>query len=231
MDCFTIDTSAPLTVRFPGGASVTGLPASPTPTPGDMARATVAALAGALAPLGAIFAVVQAVKAIADALQAIPSAISQLRPGLATDALADARGAVDALLSLVPAAALPVLVRDAVALLAAYAAALDAEIVAAAAADGSAARATAETLPEGPARDAVLAVADCQDQLVSDRIRAYAAAAGPVDSLVAVINTLAGVVGLPQLPSLGDVGGDPDAARESVAAFSTALETILSSIP
>jgi hypothetical protein len=207
-----------LCVTFPGGASVCVQIASPKiPSPLECARALLAEVNAALAPLQPIFTLFEFANAMTAALGPPPDP-SKIAAVLAKIA------------AMMPAASVPVLVGKVLDLLIAYLQGIYAQIQAMILALKAIAAAATKA---ANLHNAELALTvDCATAGIALQMTSMNAGAAPLNSLIGVVNQLLGLVpGAPTIPSLADLGPDPTAALVPLADAITVLQDLRHAFP
>jgi len=221
--------SQDLCVTFPGGARLCAqVPTSGGPTPLELSKQMMAQCSAVLAPLTPIFDIIGAVLSIKDFAEAVPGLVTN--PGAVVDAVANLIQKVAKLASLIPQLSVPLMILGLIDVIIAYLSgvseALQGLAQQAAAIADAAAIAEEQNLDE--LRDAVA----CADEQLAAQLANLKAGSGPVDDLIAVINTFIGLVpGLPEIPTLGDIGEDVEVAAATVADLVDVLATVRAAIP
>lgn len=209
------ELSDPRRLRLPGGVSVQGI---------DF----VQDVQHALAPLSPIFRILDAVMAIVDVVKAVPGVV--LNPGDVVEKIAKLGPKVGALLGLLPPAAGPVLVADALDLVLDYLREVRDMLMALAGQEQriSVARSRADTLDDDGLRGICDdAAADVERELLNMGKRMQA-----MSGLVGTINLVAGLVGLQAVPDLaGGIQGDVAQSAVEVDRLIVALQATRNAIP
>lgn len=225
-DCPTVASSGePLSVRFPGGVTITAsLPGVQAPSL-KLAQQLMAQASGALAPLAPVFNIIGALTALKDFVQALVT-----NPFDLADAAADLFEKLGALASLVPALSVPALVLDLLDVIIAYLAGVSSTLEALGAQQGRID--TASAVAERDDLDGLRQAVECAEEQLAGVLENLQATAGPVDSLISLINLFVGLVpGLPEIPSLGDLGDDLSTAADTISDLTKALQTVRDAIP
>lgn len=225
-DCPTVASSGePLSVRFPGGVTITAsLPGVQAPSL-NLSQQLMAQASGALAPLAPVFNIIGALTALKDFVQALVT-----NPFEIADAATDLFEKLGALASLVPALSVPALVLDLLDVILAYLGGVGSTLEALAAQEERIA--TASAIAERDNLDELRQAVDCADEQLAGVLENLQATAGPVDSLISLINLFVGLVpGLPEIPSLGDLGDDLSTAAETINDLVETLQSIREKIP
>jgi len=205
----------PRRVRMPGGVSVEGT---------DL---TIQAQ-HAMAPLSPIFRLLDAFMAIVDVVKAVPQVI--VNPGGVVEKIAILGPKVGALLGLLPPAAGPVLVADALDLVIDYLREVRDLLMALAGQEQriSVARARADELDD----DALRTVCDDAQADVEVELLNMGKRMGAMSGMIGTINMVAGLVGLQAVPDLaGAVTGDVAQSAVEVDRLIAALQATRDAIP
>jgi hypothetical protein len=190
------------------------MPTPKIPSAAETSRALLGEVNAALAPLGPFFAVYECLDAVPDIV---------FDPSKFVGALAK-------MASMAPALAVPIMVGKIIDLLIAYLQGVQAQLQAmvTALATIAAAGAKAEDLDNDQLRASVT----CATEKVALQMTSLNAGAGPINSMIGVINALLALVpGAPTLPTLDDLGSDPSAALETLADAIAALQAIRGAFP
>jgi hypothetical protein len=234
MSCQNIpDPSDISKIRLPGPIRISGAPLTSLPSKSEVSRALFGQVATALAPFSAIFQLIDTVKALIDVVEAVPKALTEFppNPGKITSKLPALREKVTQLLSLLPQAALPLLLIDIINALFLFAEGILEELDALddATARAEAARTTAAGLDptnDATARLSLEDVASCLDEQLSKRIAGIQASSGPINDTIGIVNSLLEIINLPTIPTLNDLGEDVATARAAVQAFTDTLKPL-----
>jgi hypothetical protein len=188
------------------------------------ARALIGAANAALAPLSPVFRIIDAVLAVKAFAEAVPELI--VNPGAVVEAVIELVAKIGRLAALVPQLSLPLtilgLVDAVITLLEGVLAELT--VIEQQAARVEATRTSAAGLP-ADAQVALLAIADAATAQLEVRRADLATALGTVRPVIALLNTLGGLAGLPALEV--EEGGSTEALNAAV----TALRTFRNAIP
>ena len=225
--------SSPLTIRLPGPIEIAGAPLSSLPSQSEVARALFGQVGAALGPFAAVFKLIEAAQAILAVAEAVPKALIGFppEPGKILEELPRLRQAVGDLVSLLPQAALPLMLKDTVAALNAYIAGVIEELDALAETQARADAATATAAALDPvvyasAIASLTATAACLSEQIGKRIVGIEAASTPVNSTIGILNSLLAAINLPQIPTVSNLGTDIDGARTTLQTLSDALDVI-----
>ena len=211
------------------GSDIRATPEDFDATQLEIIRALMAQLGPALAPVNTIFQLIQLGLAVKELAEAIPASLGPPPdPSALTDAVAKVVQNADVVAKFIPQLAAPIAILDSINSLVLFAEGLLAQLdgIAVQQAQNDAARATAATL-SSPAREELEAIADEGDQLAADLLDALNQSSAPINVLPEILNVLADLVGLPQLPTLADLGTDAAAARGVIQDFIDALRLLL----
>jgi len=214
-----------LCVRMPGGVRVcASLPGVDAP-PLELAQQLMAQSTAAMAPLSPIFDVIGALTALGDLVTALVS-----DPFDIADAASELTDKLSQLAALVPQLSVPAMILDLVDVVLTYmdgmASALD--VLAAQEARIQAAIAVAEN----ENLDALRQATECASEQLAAQLANVKASAGPVDGLIGMINTFGSLVpGMPEIPTLGDLGDEVGVAADQLSALVAVLRSVRETIP
>lgn len=209
-------------IRFPGGVGLEVI--------GESLRAAPKLLLGklntALTPLIPLFNIIDALLAVAQVFEAVKS----LNPLTIALELVKLVKKLDKLLALIPQVSVPLMIVDTIDALIDFLVVFRGELAALVATklgiDVSAARG-AEL---GGVGGLDIALGCAQSNLDAAFLELKTGAA-PVNRLVGVLNLVGGIVGLPEVPALDDLGPDASAALVPVDALIEALRQVRGAIP
>lgn len=216
-----------LCLTFPGGAQMCTFFETFPPSLLQLARSLLQQASAGLAPLQPIFDIIETINAIVQCIEAIPDTIG---PPPDPDALAacipNLLAKLQKLLALLPQLSLPLLI---VGLLDTIIQMLSGVIRELEAIIDLINRILAS---KGIANDFLSSIIDCaegsKDVQISNLERLFSA----VNSMVELLNTLGGPVGLPEIPSFeGGLGDDPEQAIDQLRELQDLLRTLRDSIP
>lgn len=226
--CVHVQPSTQLCVRFPGGTKVCATVGLEFGDIAAMTRSLFAGINASLTPLNPFFDMIDVVKAILDCIQAVPDLIGPPPdPAKLINCIPTLIQKVAKLLELLPPYSVPLMVKDICAALASFLLGLKLELLAFIAQEQRilrAATAAAKTR-------ALQVVVDCATGNLSIQLANLNAAGGPINRLIGDVNALAQAIGLPELPTLTDIGGDVTGALSDLDPIIQALQIIASAIP
>jgi hypothetical protein len=224
--CVQMQSANPLCIRFPGGVRVCaniGLEF------GDIAavtRSLFANINSSLVPLNPVFDMIDVVKAILDCIQAIPDLIGPPPdPAKLLDCIPTLIQKIAVLLELLPPYSIPIMVKDICAAIAYFLLGLKLELTAFIAQEQ---RLIAAALSPCPG---LAVVVSCANGNFAAQLANLNAAGGPLNRLIGDVNAFAQIVGLPQIPTLADLGGDAAAALATLDPVIAILQEIAALIP
>jgi hypothetical protein len=217
-----------LRIRFPGGAEITSVTNQLPPSLFQLAQSLLGQASSALAPLAPIFNVVETIVAIQTCLTAVvdalgpppdPSKLAQCLPELAKK--------VEAIIALLPPTSVLAMIAD---ILDAIVAALDGTIAELRAVirlleKVATARLQADTIT------GLGAVAFCGEQTATVTMDNVSRSFASLNAMIAALNGLTSMAGLPQVPSLTSLPGDPEAAVDFLQVTVDGLRTFRDAIP
>jgi hypothetical protein len=224
--CVPMQPSSPLCIRFPGGVKVcanVGLEF------GDIAaitRSLFAAVNSSLVPLNPFFDMIDVVKAILDCIQAIPDLLGPPPdPAKIINCIPTLIQKVAVLLELLPPYSIPIMVKDICAAIAYFLLGLKLELTAFIAQEQRIIAAATASCP------GLVPVISCASGNLAIQLANLNAAGGPLNRLIGDVNAFAQIVGLPQIPTLADLGGDAAAALATLDPVIEVLQEIAAIIP
>ncbi|NIO74651.1 MAG: hypothetical protein GTN69_01890 [Armatimonadetes bacterium] len=221
---------APLRVTLPLGIAIQSMPTGQEPisTQLNTLQSVFTQLAPALAAFQPIFVLVDTVVAIKDTFTAIPGLIvGDVDTFL--NALNRVAEGVSKLTGVIPALAIPNLVRDCIVLIRAGIAIM-VEIldeISAIEQDAADAIAAAQSLPAAYKADAI-STGQCLQSEAAKRLEHTVNAIGPMAQLLNVLNLLGSLANIPGLPVLGDLTGK---STQEVKEALEALDEVLQALP
>lgn len=222
--------SQELCVTMPGGARICAqFPSAGAPSPLELSKQLLAQTSAAMAPLKPIFDIIEFAVSVKDFAEAVP--------GLLTDPSALVQ-AVEALVSnvvdlaaIIPQLSVPLMILDLVDAILAYLTGLSAELTALSA--QVSAIDAAEVIAIGPPTLDVLQ--DCVDVArtqLDAQLQNLANGAGPIDEIIGLLNIFVGLIGLPEIPTIGDADtSDIQAFADQIGAFVDVLTAFRATIP
>lgn len=205
-------TATCVEVNFPFGIQMAGSATTPS-VANDPLRALMINLHGVLAAFAPIMKIVDFAKSIVDALLAIPSCITKLSPGPLLDKLNDVQKKLNALLSILPPASVPVMVRDTVSTLVLYLGGVRGMLASLRASVNLSAglASQADALEAAGALDAANELRGIVGSALQDHASALASLAAqscPYNHLAKTLGTFTALVHLPSIPAVPDFGMD-----------------------
>lgn len=224
IDLGGLDLNA-LAILFPGAVEFTAQPGVTIPNPGDLTGKFIAEVNAALMPLMPLFDLIDTLLLIKGVLDAVKS----LNPGKIAAKITALLPKLDKLKMMLPALAVPKLLKGIIAMLLlflyGFRAQLQAIIDAQAKIDLSAARAEALGCLD------LKASVDCAQASVDIQFKAMQNSAAPLNRLIGVINLLAGLAGLPEVPTMANLGADASAALAPIDALISILKAMYDALP
>ena len=225
--CQSLDAGAvDLCVQFPGGAQICALTESLPPSAMQLARSGLAQVNAALGPLQPVFTIIETISALQSCITAIPDAISQLSPTKISDCLPELAEKVEQLLALLPPASILKLTVDLLDALITMLIGVQAELRALAALQ---ARILNARLISGSAN--LLSVIDCAVTSSNNQQDNLNRAMASANAIIGLLNSFTVPVGLPEIPTLGDLPSAPLVAIESLDPVIAVLADLRDSIP
>ncbi len=212
-----------LCITLPGGAQLcaqTGIEFGDT---ASIARSLLAQVNAALTPLVPIFNIIDVVKLVFDALGAVTN------PFELAKILVKLGEKIDALLQLLPQYSVPRMVIAIIDALVAALQGLRAELQAIVA--QQARIAAAATLAAQPGNEQLQIVVDCATGNFDAQLVNLNTTLAPLNRLLGIVNLLLGLAGQPALPSVADLGDDPQAALAPLDATIEALQAVQAALP
>ena len=216
-----------LCLTFPGGAQMCTFFESFPPSLLQLARSLLQQASAGLAPLQPIFDIIETINAIVQCIEAIPDTIG---PPPDPDALAacipNLLAKLQKLLALLPQLSLPLLIVGLLDTMIQMIGGVIRELEAIVDLLNRilASKGIANTLLQG--------IIDCAEGSYVTQISNLERLFSALNSMIELLNTLGGPVGLPEIPSFeGGLGEDPEAAIDLLRDLQDVLLTIRNSIP
>lgn len=229
--CVLLREASPPPIVLPGGATLTAITDVAGGDPGAIIDGLMLAASPALASLKPFFDVLGAIMAIKGVMDVVPKLIGPPpEPQAFFDALAELAKKIPPLAKLLPQASVPLAAKSILDTVIAGLRGLRVKLGAMLAAQERAllAATRAGTLPPGPARDALLQIADCAAGNLATQLANENTAMESLNQLIGLLNTLIQLVpGLPCIPTLGgtaSISEDALAALDAVIAILELLE-------
>lgn len=227
--CRAID-AAPLRlrIRFPGGAEITSITNELPPSLFALAQSLLGQASSALAPLAPIFNVVETIVAIQTCLTAVVDALGPPPdPSKLASCLPELAKKVEAIIALLPPTSVLALIAD---ILDTLVAALQGSIeelraIARMLDRIASARLLSDSVP------GLLSVVDCGEQTAATQMDNLVRSFASLNAMIGAVNGLASLAGLPQLPLLTSLPGDPEAAVDALQGGVDALRAFRDAIP
>jgi hypothetical protein len=224
-------------VNFPFGIQLSGAAVTPS-VANDPLRLLLADLNGVLAGFAPILKIVDFVKTLTDAINAIPSCITQLSPSPLTSKLEEVAKKLSGLLSILPPASVPFMIRDSMSLIVLFLGgqrgmllSLRGSITIAASLS-----VTADDLAAAGNLDAANELRAIVNASVQDSVSATAQLAAqscPYNHIAKTIATVAALVKLPappQIPDFSAGGGTISTPQDMLNALDTAIDAMSAGI-
>lgn len=212
-----------LSVIFPGGLQL-GIDGPHIPNPGDVSGKLLAKVNAALMPLVPLFDIIDALLSV----KIVFDAVVTLSPFKISTAIEKLVVKLDKLKRLLPQLSIPCLIGTLVTVLIVYLVGLRAEIKAIIDAQARIDSASARAAELGSVTLAQMA--SCASANLSVQISAARNNGRPLNRLIAILNQLSSMVGLPQVPPV-TVGADMEAALDPLNELIQALTNLRSMIP
>lgn len=231
------ELSAGLSLILPGGAELSAsLPSVDIMVAGDLAKQLMASANAALAPLVPLFNIIDVVLLLFKAVKAIPDMLGPPPdPSGLLRILPELVAKVDKLIAIIPPASIPITVKGLLTVLIAFLKGIRAQLEAVISlnAEIAAADARADSLAiELPSVSAQLKLSvGCSRATASAMLQGMGQSAAPFNRLVGLINLLAGLAQLPEVPTMADLGADAKAALTPIDGAVSALEALRATIP
>jgi hypothetical protein len=229
--CATLQVSSQgIKIRMPGGVTLNVMTSVPSPDATQLSKALLAQANAALAPLSPIFMIIDAILALKGAIESIPDVIGPPpNPGAILDAISDVVKKSAKLANLIPQLAVPLMVIDVI----------DALILVM---DGAISQLesvvlqnarilAAQTKANEPGNSALLAITVCA---TAENVKVQAdivAGLQPINSMFGVLNLFLGLIGLPEIPQMDELGGDAVQTIETLRGVTKMLQDVRNSIP
>lgn len=226
--CPSINVSSQgLRVRIPGGVTLNASVPQISASRLTLSKNLVSQANAALAPLAPIFTMIDALLSVKEFAEAVPGLITN--PGALAEAIAGLIENIDKLSSLVPQLSVPVLAVDLIdtiiEILAGYRETLQAIT------EQNARIATAAVAADLPGNEALGPILICAQQVSADMLADLAASSAPMNQFIGILNAFLGLIGVPEIPALDDIGEDAEAGFELIAAFERTLIAARDAIP
>lgn len=223
IDLGGIDLSM-LSAFFPGGAQLQ-ISGPGIPNPGDLVGKLLASANAALAPLIPIFNIIDALlsaKAIFDATLSLdPIKIGKVIP--------DFKAKLDKLLPILPQLSVPCLIKSLVTLLVVYFVGMRAELQAII--DAQSRIDLAVTRSQELGCPALAQLAACAQGNLAVQLAWTQNNGKPLNRLIAILNRLNAMVGLPEIPTVVDLGSSAEEMLAPIDELIKALNAIRQAIP
>lgn len=217
-----------LSVRLPGGASVSAIPAELNTSPLKLARSLMAQANSAMTALQPVFNLVGAILAIKDFAQAVPQLV--FNPKAVVDAIKDLVEKVDALVTLLPQLSVPAMVLDLVDVIIVYLQGIQQTLEALAEQEVKAD--AAKVAAQASGLTVLAQVAECANDQIGDVLAGMQASSAGIDELIGLLNALGSLVpGMPEIPTLSDLGDNVEGAAATVGEAIQVLTAVRSTIP
>lgn len=217
-----------LCVAFPGGAEICAqIPKTP-PSLFEQATQLLGQANAALAPLQPVFTILEALLAVQQCFEAVKDALGPPpRPDKLIECLKELAEKMAAVAKLIPQVSVPVMIRDLIDVLIVYLQGLISElqVLANLAARIESAKVEAQDAP------ALSAIISCQEASLEASMTNLQQATAPVNQMVAVINSVGSLAGLPSVGAVGDLGADPSLAIEPLQVQVDVLTSVRDGIP
>ena len=230
--CFPITTASPLCVTFPGGAQFCAQTPNP-PTPLNLSISMLAQISVALAPLQPVFLIIDVIVAIVDCVKAVEGCLGP--PPNPTKLIAcfpKLAASIAALLQLLPPLSVPLLIVGILETVLAFLKGLRAELVAIIAFLVKLLAVNLRIQVTGSLQLQV--AADCASDNLSGYLSGLQLALEPLTCLLALINALFELIGLPALNISLSLGVDPSALEALLTPIDDIIliiEAILAALP
>lgn len=226
------DPPDPSEIVIPGGATLGAIASDLSKMP-DLCSNPLSLLAQAgpaLAPLKPFFDVLGAVIQVDKCVKAVPKAVSQLSPAPIFSCLPELAKKIDALLKLIPQLSVPYAILSIIDQIIALLSCLQQSLTQLAEqAQRIADRIDQAAEIDDPNLDAIL---QCAQDNIQTTAAGYAASLAGVGQLIGVLNILLGLIGGPEIPSLGNLADVPiEDAVEPIEAIVKTLQDVRNAIP
>jgi hypothetical protein len=212
------DVCTQLRVVLPGGMLIQGSTPNLGASPLEVARATISAANGALAPLGPFFSMLDAVMALIDFAKTVPKVLTN--PKAVVDAVIDVLKKASALASLVPQLSVPIMVLGIIDVIIAYLGGIQTEVSKLSAFQQRIAQ-VASMVGDVPSLAPIVASAEAQ---MGARRAQISCSMGDVQPLLTVVSQLMKFIGLPPIEFSGDAGAG------SIEDLASLLETLVNTL-
>lgn len=218
-----------ISFRMPGGnlMAVPSPPGNGIPTAFDLMQQALTILQPALTPLTPIFGLIDTVIAIKDCIEAVPKAITQLNPKPVVDATVALVRKIDFLLQLIPPVSLIPTAADLIDAVILLLTGVE-EVLTNLIDQKRRIEDAVVLVPQVP--DLALAI-ECATETMNAQLDALNTALCPVNKFLELVNTFTSLAGLPELISLGDLGGNLEVARDGIREARAAMQIARNAIP
>lgn len=214
-------------IRLPGGVALSPGTGSVTPSALMVAKNLTSQANSALGPLAPIFNIVDAVLAVKDFAESVPDVVTN--PGSVVEAIGKLVEKIDKLASLVPQLSVPLMIVDTIDvvldILSGMVVTLDAIVA------QNIRIAAAKTKAEEPGNEALLPIIECAESLNAEYLVSLEASTEPLNRFMGVLNLFLELIGLEPLPTVSDLGDDPEEAIQLLRDFEQILRTARDAIP
>lgn len=229
---FKLAIGTPLTIRTPVGP-VKAVAPGPYPDDLDTVRAMIGQTSALLAPFQAIFELIEVLQLVLEVVTAIPTAIATLSPGKITGPLGKLAGKLGLVIQFLPQLSFVRTAKDVVevvdtSLNAVRSLVADIQAQTSQKAGVDALIQSLTDAGETAAAARLQTVADELDELITDQGVALGVGNEGVDALIGVVNTILGIIpgNIPQIPTLGSLPEDLDAAINLIDGILALLDPI-----
>lgn len=217
-----VQTSEAPRIRMPGGAQLSPLAGLDSGDKMVTVRDLLAQVNAALTPLMPVFNIIDAVIALKECVEAIPSLATN--PKALYDALQKLLSAVTGLVTVVPAASVPIMVGDIIKLLVFMLIALKFELSAMIEQSLRIERAAEKAAFRG--NEALLSVVGKAQQNLDATKANTKTSMAPIDRLITLINTLLDIAQVPSNIRLPTIGGLADDAQQALTVIDDLIEVL-----
>lgn len=215
-----------LHIDLPGGASI-AVPQLTVPNAPNLVAQLLAQANAALAPLVPIFRIIEVALALVDFIQAVPGLV--LNPSKLLAAIEKLLVKISVVGSLIPQLTIPRTIKTLLEVLIAYLTAMRGQLVALVQQNTRIDLAAELAVRLGGS--ALDVSVECARVSVNVQLDAINQGLRPLNELLGLVNLLAGLAGLPKVPTALDLGVDPGAALVPLDAAISALTTLRRLIP
>lgn len=215
--------------RMPGGTlmSIPTPPGNGMPTVLDMMQQALAMLQPALTPLTPIFQVIDTVLLIKECIEAVPKAITSLNPKPLIECIVELVKKVDFLLQLIPPVSLIPTAADLIDAVILLLTGIE-ETLIVLVAEQRRIQDAIVLIPQVP--DLALAV-ECATESMNAQLDSLNTALCPINKFLELVNIFMKLAGLPELLSLGELGGDLSIALDAIREARAAMQLARNAIP